>query len=66
MISEADKREIAQALLEHGQDKNICRTTGHYDAPACRVYGLRLRSTLLNLSGGDIEDIGDDDEIPGN
>ena len=48
------------------QDEKACRdAAGRYVTPTCRVYGLRLRSTLLQTSG-DIGDIGDDDEIPEN
>lgn len=46
------------------QDENVFKdATGHYVAPACRVYGLRLRSTVLNDSIGDIEPIDDGGEV---
>lgn len=47
------------------EDENARRDAAMcYVPPGCRVFGLRLRSTILNLSDGDIEDIGDDGEIP--
>lgn len=36
---------------------------GSYIPPTCRIYGLRLRSTVLSTSDGDIPDIDDDGEI---